>query len=341
MKLLDTLRVYHGPHEKLIEIYQGDLTELTPDEAVDVLVVSAFPNDYTPTRTSLIGALHRKGISVAALAGDKYVDPRRTFSCWLSQEIVHHDPGIQFRRILCFEPFARRGPPEVVGDIFRSLAPLLGDDPPIRIVAMLLVACGDQSVPMPEILGSPLDAAVHWMTLGFPLQRLKIVAHSPTRGLELQQAFSRLKEGYRHPILPASRAREYDVFVSYAHKDEGDVSALASELRRLRPDLRIYFDRLSLNIGAAWQRESFEAIDASHRVVPMFSPSYLSSKVCLEEFNIALHRRRDTDDELLFPIHRYSAALPTDMRALVNCQDCREGSKGRLRLAGERLLSCL
>ena len=42
MNLLDTLRVYHGSEERLIELYQGDLTNLTSDEAVDVLVVSAF-----------------------------------------------------------------------------------------------------------------------------------------------------------------------------------------------------------------------------------------------------------------------------------------------------------
>lgn len=100
MKLLDTLKVYSGSEERKIEIYQGDLTALTPDEAVDILVVSAFPNDYTPTPDSLIGALFEKGISVEQLANNKAQDLRETSSCWISQEIINPPPGIEFKRIL-------------------------------------------------------------------------------------------------------------------------------------------------------------------------------------------------------------------------------------------------
>jgi hypothetical protein len=122
MKLLDTLKVYSGSEERKIEIYQGDLTALTPDEAVDILVVSAFPNDYTPTPDSLIGALFEKGISVEQLANNKAQDLRETSSCWISQEIINPPPGIEFKRILCFEPLTRGKPPEVVGDIFLGAA---------------------------------------------------------------------------------------------------------------------------------------------------------------------------------------------------------------------------
>ena len=181
MNLLDTLKVYYGSEERLIELYQGDLTNLRPDEAVDVLVVSAFPNDYIPTPTSLIGALYKKGVYVEQLARAKATDLRQTFSCWMSQEVVATHPGIQFKRILCFEPLSRGTPPSVVGDIFRALAPFLGGDPPMSTVAMPIVASGDQVFSVSDMLPPLLDAAVHWMALGLPLKRLKIVAYSESQ----------------------------------------------------------------------------------------------------------------------------------------------------------------
>ena len=96
---------------------------------------------------------------------------------------------------------------------------------------------------------------------------------------------------------------------------------------------------MTLDQGAAWQQKIYEAIDASRRIVVLFSPGYLRSKVCVEEFNIALHRRRDTGEEILFPIYLYSAALPTYMRALTNYEDCREGDPSKLRQACRKMLS--
>ena len=107
-----------------------------PQEAGDLLVLSAFPNDDLPTPSSLIGALYQKNLLVANLARDKELDLRANFSCWLSKEFAPPHPGIQFSRLLCFEPLVRGKPPQVVGDIFRSLAPILGDLPNISTVAI-------------------------------------------------------------------------------------------------------------------------------------------------------------------------------------------------------------
>ena len=97
MKILDGLTVFHGSEESRFELYQGDLSSMPPEEAVDVLVVSAFPDDYTPTPGSLIGALAKKGVSLAGLAEKKAVDLRGNYACWLSEEIMSPDPGIQQR----------------------------------------------------------------------------------------------------------------------------------------------------------------------------------------------------------------------------------------------------
>jgi hypothetical protein len=102
MKLLEELTVYHNADKRYIQLYHGDLSDIPPDEVVDVLVVSTYPNNYVPLPKTLIGALDRIGVSVAQLALDKAVDLRDDFSCWLSKEI--DVPGIGFKRILCFEP---------------------------------------------------------------------------------------------------------------------------------------------------------------------------------------------------------------------------------------------
>ena len=73
MKLLADWTIQHNNAERKIQLLQGDLTRLPPEHAVDVLVVSAFPNDYSATPGSLIGALDRAGVSASSLSKDKLV----------------------------------------------------------------------------------------------------------------------------------------------------------------------------------------------------------------------------------------------------------------------------
>src|SRR5678816_2764564 len=121
MDLIDSIFVPHSGQTRKVELLVGDLAELPAEHAVDVLVVSAFPDDYTPTYSSLIGALHGVGVSVDALSHQKEFDLRKYSSCWLSRVIDR--PEVQFRRILCFEPLTRGRATEIVGDIFRSIIP--------------------------------------------------------------------------------------------------------------------------------------------------------------------------------------------------------------------------
>ena len=142
MRRLDRMSVEAN---RTIELWSGDLTDPQAPGA-DLLVVSAFPNDYLPVPGTVIGALEDSGLSLASLAADKEEDLRENFSCWLSRPL---DVSLPYKRILCFEPRVRGRPADLVGDIFRSIAPFAHAFP-LASVAMPLVAAGDQMEPPEE-----------------------------------------------------------------------------------------------------------------------------------------------------------------------------------------------
>jgi TIR domain len=336
MELIDTIPVRYQEKDRLVMLFIGDLAGLPEREAVDVLIVSAFPNDYVPTPTSLIGALARIGVSVADLAKDREVDLRRFSSCWLSRPI--EQPTVHFRRLLCFEPSHRGRAAEVVGDIFRSIVPFTTGNPPIFQIAMPLLASGDQGEPAEVMLEALTEASVHWLSVGLPLDRIKIVVRDSADYQSLRNTFARVKR--RHAGTgsgPQQWTFRFDVFVSYCQQNKEEVDDLVRELQQHRPGLRIFLDRLELQPGAAWQQHIFESLEHSQKVICVFSPDYLASKICQEEFHMALFRHRNAANGVLLPLYLYSADLPTYMK-LVQYEDVREADRRKMAQAAERLL---
>lgn len=330
MRLIDQVTIPHADGDRSIQLRQGDLAAIPVDQTVDVLVVSAFPGSYAPTRGTLIEALDRVAVSVRQLAENKEVDLRRESHCWLSRPIDRPDLG--FRRVLCFEPSdSGRRAAGFVGDVFRSLLPFVSAEPWVKRVAMPLLATGRQRAPKVEMLRAMLEAASNWMAAGLTLEQLQIVL-SPTTSAndlaELTAAFAEFRSALRQAPKEPDQEDAYDLFISYSHKDEHAAQELVGLIRGLNPELKVFVDRLSLDPGSAWQREIFQAIDASRRVVCLYSPDYLESQVCQEEFHIGLLRHREQGDVLL-PAYLRSAQLPSFMR-LVQYLDVREGERPKL-----------
>src|SRR5437868_1587243 len=123
MKLLHELQVSRSSGTAAIQLLQGDLSALPPEHASDILVMSAFPNNYIALKGSLIYELNEKGYSVGALALDKAVDLRIQLNCWLSKPLTAADQQkFNIRQVLCFEPGEKiKEPAEVVGDILRCI----------------------------------------------------------------------------------------------------------------------------------------------------------------------------------------------------------------------------
>ena len=408
MQVLERIVVAGASEKRHIDLVEGDLTR--PGEPFDILVVSAFFDDYLPTEDSLIGGLDRRGLSVEALADDKELDLRDAFACWLSKDLRGVRGELPYRRLLVFEPQHRGAPPEQVGGIFRALAPVLGQYSALRTLAMPVVAAGNQGYAVDEMLEALVSAAVQWLRRDFPLQRLAIAVRDGNQVAEARRTFWRLKSrlkgdggglryrsfeppspdgasspgskggfgageiaspgppepdsippsgffgdggtgfderagqikpiGFDHPGDGPVFEPLYDVFLSYARENATEVEIFEQELKRQRPGLRIFLDRKELDIGCAWQPEIFETIDYCRRMATFFSPHYLGSDVCKEEFNIGWIRSRRTRQTILFPVYVYSAPLPTYM-TYRNYFDCREGDQALLRQASQRLIQSL
>ena len=275
MKLLADWTIRHRGGERKIELLQGDLARLPPEHAVDVLIVSAFPNDYRATPKSLIGALEERGLSILKLSWDKQADLRQQYSCWLSKPVSAR-LGFNFRHILCIESGWRGTPPQITDDLFGALAPYLLTDFPNSSVAMPLIGAGDQGWPPEEMFEAILRAAVDWIERGLPLRLLKIVVVRKDTARKLVEIFEAQKERRRasedrlSPEAVASpTAARYDVFLSYAHEDAEIARYVTEKLRQAHQNISIFYDQSSVQEGTTWLMKIAVALEL---VAPGCSP---------------------------------------------------------------------
>jgi hypothetical protein len=340
MRLLETWTVAAQNTTRRVALYHGDLSAIPPNERVDLLVLSAFPDDYIPTTTSLIGALHRNGLALAGLAQNKAADLRNAFSCWLSHPLDATLDRFGFKRVLCFEPQARGSAPQLVGDVFRAILPFTFGDYAIRSVAMPLLAAGDQRFDSEVMLRALVEASVNWLKRGVELDTIKIVVFNAQEAERLAAVFREMRAAGTRLATPSrgvsaseGRRREpFDCFVSYSHDDGAAVDELIGGLRQARPRLRLFRDKLAIQPGDSWQYEIDQALESCRKVIVLMSPAYLASPVCGEEFNMARLRHRESNDNVIIPVYLRSATLPLYMRTL-NYVDCREADVRRIREA--------
>lgn len=213
MDVVSRLTVQRGRGKEspaTIELLQGDLSSIPSEHAVDALVVSAFPDSYTPNPGTLFEALFRRGLDMRNVAQEKQEDQRERLGCWISRplpaELVRK---FNFGRIVCFEPSYRAFTAKTgfdggsiehtVGYVFRCLNNFVIPEPTqghearrfdIRRVAMPLLATGNQGVPVETLLPKLLEAAVFWLQEGLPIECLKIVAFKPAEAQMASSIFS-------------------------------------------------------------------------------------------------------------------------------------------------------
>jgi hypothetical protein len=339
MHSVDRITIQDGTHERSISFWQGNPADILPDDPVDLIIVSAFQNDYTPTRWSIIGALNRKGLSVRELAEDKAFDLRSTAGFWLSRPLPEETTAVGVKRILCFEPhFIGTHAIEVVGNLFRGLFPFLSDAQDAT-AAMAVIATGALGEDPASMLRALVSAAFMWMKRGLPIRELRIMEQNPKRVATLTPVFAEIK-------ATSNRAEDdrdgnrFHAFLSFSSHDAGAADKVAAALRVRFPNIRLFDYRLSIDNGSFWQDEIDRAIRVCLKMIPLLSPAYFSSPECREELGVGrlLHKRRNRS--FLFPLYTRSLAnqdeLPLWLQTITYI-DCREADPDRLASAANQL----
>jgi hypothetical protein len=330
-----------------IELLQGNLADIPAAHGVDALVVSAFPDSYTPNAGTLFEALKERGLDMRTVARNKQVDERKHLGCWLSTplsaDIVNR---FHFRRIMCFEPLypefvknsgvGKGGVEESVGFVFRCLNNFVvpGRDNErnfgISSVAMPLLATGNQGVPVGPLFQRLLEAAKFWLEDGLPIQRLKMVAFRKADLPVAKQIFLDARRRDEAP-LDARESRPYDVFISYSRKQSKEADEFVRALREHLPGRRIFFDRASIPQGGRWIKTLSDALQNVRVFVALLSPDYSASPVCWDEFQCAKLKEYTTRESVIKTVRVFSEKDMPPMMAIYSYIDCAEGDLEKLR----------
>lgn len=197
MLLLSQIKIARTGGDAIIQLLHGDLTAIPKEHAADILVISAYPNDYsTVDKRTLMSALYDKGIIVADLARDKEIDLLSNLNCWLSKPLPQYQQQqFNFKKILCFEPPSGNGKEKVVANIFRCIN-TFAYDKQNNVIAMPVLASGNQKVPMEIMLPAILDACIFWLESGLPLECIKLVLRTEEQVQNALPLFLKSKQQY-------------------------------------------------------------------------------------------------------------------------------------------------
>lgn len=378
MQLLSQIDIQRTQGNTVIQLLQGDLSAIPSEHAVDILAMSAFPENYVALTGSLIRALSDRGLSVEAIAQEKEVDLRSVLDCWLSKPLSATDQQkFNFKRILCFEPGDKiKQPGEVVGDIFRCINTFAFDEDKNEL-AMPIIATGYQKIAMQKILPALLQAAYFWLTNGLPVKALKLVVYRKEQADEalplfetfkkniqevpVQQAKSNISRGSKPSEIyipqdldvekaidntpgeipaPAPAKDGYDYFLSYAHTHSTQVQYFVDELKTKNNKLNIFYDKDSIPPGGLWIQQISAAIQKADKVLIFLSPDYDKSPVCWDEFQCAKLMEYNRKKSIIQTIYLYGHK-ETEMPLIMGIYsyiDCREGSNEKINDCIGRLL---
>ncbi|WP_340200808.1 hypothetical protein [Ascidiimonas sp. W6] len=205
-----------------LELWWGDVSNITATNSTDFLAVSLLPKSTTFCANSVGGALQARGLHIGSLGIDKDYTPSMPISISKSISSI---PGIAYKRILFFQPeisgmTTAQAAPYQCDFIFRALDCF--QKGAATSVTLPLVSCGTltgagQANPS-TILRMLFHSACKWGgKADFRLHTVRIVIHS--NNATLAKEFAEMKSNYlnllnntAYPVMPNSYGAPYSYY---------------------------------------------------------------------------------------------------------------------------------
>lgn len=165
---------------KEFELLQGDITKLP--FKVDLLCISAFKDDYTPTKSSIVGQLYAKGINVGNLAQKPHLDLKEGLGIWISSPISNAN----FKQIICTEITGhKRSFEETIKNLFAALSILEIQNEQNKTIAIPLLGSGDQGIELKRVISTLLDASLDFLKYSRYLRKIYFVVYDEAKASAL------------------------------------------------------------------------------------------------------------------------------------------------------------
>ncbi len=171
------------------EVWCGDITSIEP--GYDVLFVSAFPGDYTPTPTSLIGALHHKlSVSVEALSKSPMLKVSGALRYWIARA----PEAAPFRFLVCVER-GDAGHSATLRAAFQAVSLLEMEtsregEPGIEHVVLPLLGSGDQRLEPRSVIEPLQEGAQRLLETSPTVDRIQFVEYDRNKASQLGAALN-------------------------------------------------------------------------------------------------------------------------------------------------------
>lgn len=265
---------------KTIQILCGDICQTV--EEYDLVVCSAFKNNYVPVPRTLIGALWDEcGISVKHLAQKPALDVK-SMGCWLSQEIP-----AKFHRVACVEILdlyqlqtSLAQSAQRTAGAFSSLRFVLEQADfhgiTIRSVISPLLGAGNQGIEMGYITGPLIRQCMQALQSIDSLERFTFCERSMEKAEALATDFKKVADSDLRP----------DVFISYSSRQ----SDLAYQMRESleKKHLQCWMAPESIPAGSSYLAEIPVALSRTPLVVLLLTPDAENSRWVQKEIGTAV-----------------------------------------------------